>query len=48
MYLKAFAGYEKVVGPKHPKCQSLQEILQDLTITEGEAMKDREKPVTDP
>ena len=49
MYLKALAGYEKVVGPEHPKCQSLQEILQDLeTITEGEAMKGREEPATDP
>ncbi|KAH8588539.1 hypothetical protein B0O99DRAFT_582895 [Bisporella sp. PMI_857] len=49
MYLKALTGYKKVVGPKHPKCQSLQEILQDLeTITEGEAMKGREEPATDP
>ena len=29
-YSKALAGYEKIVGPEHPKCQSLQEILQDL------------------
>lgn len=49
MYLKALAGYEKVVGPKHLKCQSLQEILQDLeTIIEGEAMKGREEPATNP
>jgi hypothetical protein len=30
MYLKALTGYEKVVGPNHPRCQSLQEIIQDL------------------
>lgn len=49
MYLKALAGYEKVVGPEHPKCQSLQEILQDLeTITKGEAIKGREEPANDP
>jgi hypothetical protein len=48
MYLKALAGYEKVVGPEHPECQNLQEILQDLeTITEEKAIKGREEPVTD-
>ena len=30
MYSKALAGYEKVVGPNHPKCQSLRESLQAL------------------
>jgi tetratricopeptide (TPR) repeat protein len=49
MYSKALAGYKKAFGPQHPKCQSLQEILQDLeTITEGEAMKGREGPASDP
>jgi len=49
MYLKALIGYKKVVRPEHPKYQSLQEVLQDLeTITEGEAIKDREEPVSDP
>jgi hypothetical protein len=27
MYLKALAGYEKVVGPNHPKSYSLRESL---------------------
>jgi hypothetical protein len=49
MYSKALAGYKKVVGPEHPKCQSLQEILQNLeTVTEGEATKGREEPGSDP
>jgi tetratricopeptide (TPR) repeat protein len=49
MYSKALAGYEKIVGPEHPKCQSLQEILQDLeTITEGEEMKGKEEPASNP
>jgi hypothetical protein len=40
MYSKALAGYETVVGPGHPRCQSLREILQALgTIAEKEAMK---------
>jgi hypothetical protein len=30
MYLKAFAGYEKVVGPHHPKSQSLRDKLGTL------------------
>jgi hypothetical protein len=47
MYLKALAGYEKVVGSDHPMCQSLQEIVQDLdTTTKGEAMKGIEEPVS--
>ena len=49
IYSKALTGYEKVVGPDHPKCQSLREILRDLeTIIEREAMKGREEPVSDP
>jgi hypothetical protein len=49
MYSKALAGYEKIVGPEHPICQSLQEILQDLeTVTEGEEMNSREEPASDP
>jgi tetratricopeptide (TPR) repeat protein len=40
MYSKALAGYEKVVVPDHPRCQSLREILQALnTVAEKEAMK---------
>jgi hypothetical protein len=30
MYSKALIGYEKVVRPNHPTCQSLREILQAL------------------
>ena len=49
IYPKALAGYKKVVGPEHPKCQSLQEILQDLeTISEREVMKGREDPASEP
>ena len=40
MYSRALVGYEKVVGPDHPRCQSLREILQALnTVAEKEAMK---------
>jgi tetratricopeptide (TPR) repeat protein len=49
MYSKALAGYKKVVGPNHPKCQTLQNILQGLeTLIEREAMKGREEPASDP
>jgi hypothetical protein len=46
MYSKAPAGYEKVVGPNHPRCQSLRENFQALnTMTEKEAMKGIEESV---
>jgi hypothetical protein len=35
MYLKALTGYEKVVGPNHPKSHSLQESLQALDTPIG-------------
>ncbi|KAI9784312.1 MAG: hypothetical protein M1839_002373 [Geoglossum umbratile] len=39
MYSKALVGYEKV-GPDHPRCQSLREILQALsTVAEKECME---------
>jgi hypothetical protein len=48
MYSRALAGYENIVRPEHSKCQSLQEILQDLeTIIEGEEIKGREEPASD-
>jgi len=36
MYLKALAGYKQVIGPDHPTCQSLREILRKV---DKEAMK---------
>jgi tetratricopeptide (TPR) repeat protein len=49
IYSKALIGYKKVVRLEYPKCQNLQEILQDLeTIIEREAMKGREEPASDP
>ena len=49
MYSKALAGYEKVVGPDHPRCQSLHEILQDLdTRTKTEAIKGTKEPASNP
>jgi hypothetical protein len=30
MYLKALAGYKKVVGPNYPRYYSLREIFQAL------------------
>ena len=49
IYSKALTGYEKVVGPDHPTCQSLQEILQDLdTRTKIEAIKGIKEPASNP
>jgi hypothetical protein len=36
MYSKALTEYEKVIGPNHPTCQSLREILRKA---EKEAIK---------
>ena len=44
MYSKALAGY-KAVGPNHPRCQTLEEFLQDLhTRTKTEAIKGTKEP----
>ena len=49
IYSKAFAEYEKVVGPDHPRCQSLHQILQDLdTRTKIEATKRTNEPASNP
>ncbi|MCJ1405466.1 hypothetical protein MMC11_008694 [Xylographa trunciseda] len=49
IYLQALAGYKKVFGPENPKCQSLQDDLQDLeTKIEREAMKGREELASNP
>ena len=49
MYSKALAGYEKVLGPGHPRCQSLHKILQDLdTRTKTEAIKGTKEPANNP
>ncbi|KAH8589507.1 hypothetical protein B0O99DRAFT_636659 [Bisporella sp. PMI_857] len=46
MYSKALAGYEKVVAPNHPSCQSLRGTLQALHIVaEKEAIKGINKSV---
>jgi hypothetical protein len=46
MYSKALVGYEKVVGPNHPKSRSLRDNLQALdTVTENKALKDVEELV---
>jgi len=36
MYSKALVGCEKVFGPDHSKCQSLQEIIIALDTVKGE------------
>jgi tetratricopeptide (TPR) repeat protein len=49
IYLKALTGYKKVVGPDHSRCQSLQEILQDLdTRTKTKAIKGTKEPASNP
>jgi hypothetical protein len=49
MYSKALIGYKKVVGPDHPRCQSLHKILQDLGArTKTEAIKRTEEPASNP
>jgi hypothetical protein len=39
MHLKALVGYEKVVGPDHPKSRNLQDNLHSLnTMTENRTL----------
>ena len=46
MYSKALVGYEKAVGPDHPRSHSLRENLRALnTMTENEALQDVEESV---
>jgi hypothetical protein len=48
MYSKALAGY-KAIGPNHPRCQSLENFLQDLdTRTKTEAIKGTKEPASNP
>jgi len=45
MYSKALVGYEKVVGPDHPRSRSLQDNLRALDIViENKALMDVREP----
>jgi hypothetical protein len=44
MYLRALAGYKRVVGLDHPRSRGLQDSLRTLdTITENKTLQDVDK-----
>jgi hypothetical protein len=46
MYSRALVGYDKVIGPDHPRSRSLQDNLCALnTVTENKALIDVREPV---